>query len=115
MKVGQTHNDDESLRRVLHQWAVDIPLPPRFQEQVWGRIAQTETQPVLSLWGSLSGWVEGLLSRPHFALSYFAALLVLGVAAGSLAAQVTTRRLNANLGVRYVQSLDPFRTDTPHR
>ncbi len=115
MRPKQTHDDDQSLRQVLRQWTVDTPLPPRFQEQVWRRIARAENQPAPSLWGSLSRWVEVLLPRPQFALSYVAALLVVGVAAGSLAAQVTVRRLNADLGLRYVQSLDPFQADAPHR
>jgi len=114
MKPSQTHDDDQSLRRVLRHWTVDTPLPPRFQEQVWRRIARAETQPVPSPWAWLSRWVEGLLPRPKFAFSYVAALLVLGVAAGSLAAQATTRRLNADLGMRYVQSLDPFHADASH-
>ncbi len=115
MKPNQTHDDDQSLRQVLRQWTVDTPLHPRFQEQVWRRIARAETQSAPSPWGSLARWIEGLLPRPRFAFSYIAALLVLGVAAGSLAAQVMTRRLNADLGLRYVQSLDPFRAETPQR
>jgi hypothetical protein len=114
MKPNQTHDDDESLRRVLHQWTVDTPLPPRFQEQVWQRIARAEIQPAPTLWASLSRSVEVLVPRPKFAFSYVAALLVFGVAAGTLAAQATTRRLNADLGLRYVQTLDPYHAAAPH-
>jgi hypothetical protein len=108
MKPNQTPEDDQSLRQVLRQWTVDTPLPPRFQEQVWRRIARAETQPAPTPWTWLSRWVEVLLPRPKFAFSYVAALLVFGVAAGSLAAQATTRRLNVDLGLRYVQALDPY-------
>ena len=111
MKPNQTPEDDQSLRQVLRQWTVDTPLPPRFQQQVWRRIARAETQTAPTPWAWLSRWVEVLLPRPKFAFSYVAALLVFGVAAGSLAAQATTRRLNADLGLRYVQSLDPFQAD----
>ena len=112
MKPNQTPEDDQSLRQVLREWTVDTPLPPRFQEQVWRRITRAETQPAPTPWAWLYRWVEVFLPRPQFAFSYVAALLVLGVAAGSLAAQATTRRLNADLGLRYVQSLDPFHADT---
>jgi len=111
MKPNQTPEGGDSLRQVLRQWTVDTPLPPRFQEQVWQRIARSETQPALSLWASLSRWVEVLLPRPKFAFTYMALLLVLGVAAGSLAAQARARHLDADLSLRYVQSLDPYRAD----
>ena len=114
MKPNLTPEDDQSLRRVLRQWTVDTPLPPRFQEQVWQRITRAETRPAPTPLAWLSRWVEVLLPRPQFAFSYVAALLVLGVAAGSLAAQATTRRLNADLSLRYVQSLDPYRADSSH-
>lgn len=42
-----------------------------------------------------------------------AALLFLGVAAGSLAAQARSSQLNAALSERYVQSIDPYRAGIP--
>ena len=111
MKPNQTPEDDKPLRRLLRQWSVDAPLPPRFQEQVWERIARAEVQPAATLWASLSRWLEVVLPRPRFAFSYVAALLVVGVAAGSLAAQARTSRLEADLSARYVQSVDAFHAD----
>ncbi len=108
MNENQTPEDDQGLGKVLRQWTVDTPLPPRFQEQVWRRIARTDTRRAPSFWASLSRWVEVLVPQPKFAFSYVAALLLLGVVAGSVAAQATTRRLDADLGSRYVQSLDPY-------
>jgi hypothetical protein len=61
------------------------------------------------MWARLARLAMDSMARPRFAFSYVAALLVLGVATGSIAAQVTSRRLHADLGTRYVQSLDPFR------
>ena len=109
MKPNQTLEDDQRLRQVLRQWTVNPPLPPRFKEQVWQRIARSETQPAPSLRGSLARLLEVVVPRPRFAFSYVAVLLVLGVAAGSLAAQAKTKRLDESLGLRYVQSLDPYR------
>lgn len=114
MKPNLTPEDDQSLRRILRQWTVDTPLPPRFHEQVWRRIARAETQPATTPWDRLSRWIEVLLPRPQCAFSYVAALLVLGIAAGSLAAQVRAKHLDADLGMRYVQSLDPFHAAAAH-
>ena len=45
MKRNQDPEDDRSVDKVLGEWVVDAPLPPRFQEQVWQRIAKTEARP----------------------------------------------------------------------
>jgi hypothetical protein len=111
MKPNQTPEDDESLGRVLRQWSVDTPLPPRFQEQVWQRISRAEAQAAPTLWISLSQWLEVVLARPRFAFSYVAVLLAVGMVAGSLAAQARTSGLKSDLSLRYVQSVDPFRAD----
>ena len=111
MTPNQTPEDNEHLGRLLRQWTVDAPLPPRFQEQVWQRIAGAEARPAPTLWASLSRWLEAVLPRPRFALSYATALLVVGLAAGSLAAQARTSRLETDLRVRYVQSVDPYHAD----
>ncbi len=115
MKTNQTPEDDRALRQVLREWKVDTPLPPRFEEEVWQRIARGEAQPAPTLWASLWPWVEVLLPHPRFAYSYMAALLVLGVVGGSLAAQVRTKAIEADLSLRYVQSLDPYYADASHR
>jgi hypothetical protein len=112
MKPIQTPDNDEHLRAVLRGWVVDTPLPPRFQDQVWQRIARAEVRPESGFWTGLIRLVEVALPRPKIALSYVSTLLVLGVAAGSMAAQVRSSHVNADLSARYVQSLDPYRADT---
>ncbi len=114
MTPNQLSNDnDEQLRSVLRRWVVDTPLPPRFQEQVWQRIARAEAGPGTGFWAAVSRLIEVALPRPKVAFSFIAALLVLGVAGGSVAAQVRSSQLNAALSVRYVQSIDPYRSDMP--
>ncbi len=114
MEPNHKFENDEGLSQVLRQWTVDTPLPPRFHEEVWQRIARAETRPESTFWAGLSRLVEVLLPRPRVAFSYVALLLALGIAAGSLAAQSRTRRLDADLSLRYVQSVDPYRSDTLH-
>lgn len=104
--------DEDRLQRLLRDWTVNDPLPPRFQEDVWARISRAEAAGAPGLWAGISRLFEVVLPRPKFALSYVAGILVLGLAAGAVAAQVRTSRLDAALGARYVQSIDPFLTAT---
>lgn len=113
MKTNQpSEHDDEQLNSVLRNWVVDTPLPPRFQEQVWRRIAKSETPDRLGFWAGLSRWIEAALPRPKVAFSYVAALLLLGVTAGSLVAQAKSTQFNASLSERYMQSIDPYRAES---
>ena len=98
---------DEQISRVLRAWAVDTPLPPRFQERVWRRISQAETKPA-SGWGGVMQWLAETFVRPRVACTYMALLVGCGVAAGVWTAQVERNRLDITLGERYVQSLDPY-------
>jgi hypothetical protein len=108
MKPNQEPEGEEGLDRVLRQWTLEAPLPARFQEQVWRRIAREETQPRLTFRAGLLRRVEAVLLRPKIALSYVATVLVLGVAAGGVAAQIKTSHLDASLRARYVQSVNPY-------
>lgn len=114
MSVNNNPGEDEALRKVLRQWTVEAPLPPRFQEQVWQRITQAETGPAPAASTGLWRLVEVVFQRPRFAYAYLAILLLCGVAAGSWAAQVKTTRLESELGLRYVQSIDPYHADPAH-
>ncbi len=113
MSANRNPGDHDNLDKVLRQWTVDAPLPPRFQEQVWQRIAKSEsrTQPAPLAW--LWRLIEVALPRPKFAYAYLAILLVTGVAAGSVAAQMKTNRLDSELSTRYVRSIDPYLADAP--
>lgn len=115
MKPGEEFDNDPQLHSVLREWQIDAPLPSRFQEQVWRRIEQAETRSSSGsgLWPAVSRWLESALPSPKVALSYLAALLIAGVAAGAVAAQVKTSHLNAALSERYVQSIDPYHGGMP--
>ncbi len=104
---------DEQLHSVLREWVLDSPLPPRFQEQVWHRIERGEPRLAAGFWGGFSRWLEVVLPRPKLAFLFVSVLLVLGVAAGSIAAQVRNNQLDSELSHRYVQSLDPYRAEVP--
>jgi hypothetical protein len=110
----QRPENQEPLEALLRQWTVETGPPPRFQGQVWQRIARAETRRAPAFRAGLLRLVEVVLPRPRVAFGYATALLALGIAAGSFAAQIKSNRLQATLGLRYVQSLDPYRAgDSP--
>lgn len=109
MKPNLNPESDERLRTLLRSWVVDTPLPPRFQEQVWRRIERAELRPESPFWAAVLRLVEVALPRPKVAFAYVSILLALGVTAGAWAAQVRTSRTEADLGSRYVQSIDPYK------
>src|SRR5690349_15197573 len=102
MNANQNPQEDRELSQVLKQWVVDAPLPPRFQEQVWQRIARAERKPeaTIGFWALIRQIVEMNLPRPKFAYSYVAILVLLGVVSGAWAAQRESNRLHADLGSR---------------
>ncbi len=101
--------DQDAVQRVLGEWQVKTPLPPRFEEQVWRRISQAESRPTVgsalrSLWLTL----QSALARPQVAYATLAMLLVAGALGGSWAARRETTQFEAALSSRYVQSVDPY-------
>lgn len=95
----------DALDRALDEWKVGEPLPPRFQEQVWRRIAQEQSSP--SGWQFVLGWLNELLARRTVAASYLVILVISGVVLGSWTAQLERNRLDAAMGSSYVRSIDP--------
>lgn len=113
MNSNHEPEPEERLEQVLSAWTVDSPLPPRFQEQVWRRIAQAENQPRSALRAGLARLVAVALPRPRFAVAYLGILLGVGIATGSWVAQLKTDHLNADLGSRYIQTIDPYQAPHP--
>ena len=108
MTPENSTENDAGLRKVLRQWAVKDPLPPRFREQVWERIARAETRVPEAPWTLLGRWIGGLMARPSLAVSYITLLVLTGLVAGYWHARSDTARMSEELGTRYVQMLDPY-------
>jgi hypothetical protein len=108
MKPNQNPDNDEHLRTVLREWVMETPPPPLFQHQVWQRIERDQARPASKFWAQWARLLEVALPQPQIAFSYVAGLLVLGVVAGSVSAQIKTSRMDSHLGARYVQSVDPY-------
>jgi len=108
MKTNDSHEDDRKLSETLRCWRTNAPLPPGFRDGVWRRIEQAETRPDFDLWVCVGRWISGALPRPRMALSYVTSLLLAGVIAGLWTARLESDRVNADLGSRYVESVDPY-------
>lgn len=108
MKPENPTENDPALSKILRQWQVKEPLPPRFREQVWNRIARNEAQAPEAPWILLTNWIAQLMAKPSLAVSYVTILLVAGIFAGYLHARADKARVSVELGSRYVQMLDPY-------
>jgi hypothetical protein len=112
MKAELPSENSDSLRELMREWNVTAPLPPRFQEGVWRRIERAEsnaaTKTTITLWSVLKAWLLAAMPRPAVAVAYVTVLLVTGMAAGYTQARNQSARLDHELGMRYVQSVDPY-------
>jgi hypothetical protein len=115
MKAKQESEENAVLDRLVKEWVVQEPLPLRFQEQVWARIERAEVEPEPSFWSLVARTLAAALERPKVACSYVSLLLVIGIAFGVWEAQRQNSELEASLGSRYLQSVDPFQPAPSHR
>jgi len=93
----------------LSEWRTDAALPPRFQEQVWERIASAEAAHQPSLFATVR-WLAALLMRPSVATAYAMILLLIGITAGCQQGQTKSESIKSQLQTRYVQMVDPYQT-----
>jgi hypothetical protein len=108
MKTILTNEDDEKLSTLLREWKMDVPLPPRFQEQVWRHITRAEVHPKPTLRQVFTHWMETTFSRPALAASFVAVLLAAGVTTGYWQAQDRSAQAESRWRTLYVQSIDPY-------
>lgn len=85
MSTKTPNQDRDPLDELLKSWKVEAALPPRFQEEVWRRIARAEQRSA----SPISGWLSGLagllashLRRPIGTAVYLSTLLIVGSLAG---------------------------------
>ena len=110
MKNFDSNEKGQGLSKILRDWKVSAPLPPRFQEQVWHRIARSEAESSLPFWSGFLNWLEMALPRRAVAASYLSVLLFAGVATGYWHGQEKAAYVQNELGSRYVQSVDPYQS-----
>lgn len=109
--MNREENNDEKLKDVLRTWSVQMPLPPRFQENVWRRIEAAErVEQAPSWWPLFVHWLSQVVARPAVAVAYVSVLAVIGGTFALKQVQDKSAHLESRLGQRYVQSVDPFQT-----
>jgi hypothetical protein len=92
---------DPPLGALLRQARVSPSLPPRFQQNVWRRIEDTEA-PAKS--GSWLEALANLILRPRFAVAAAAAMLLAGVLAGTAEGRQMARH---DAQMNYLASVAP--------
>ncbi len=100
--------NDKPLREALNRWEVNDPLPPRFGENVWRRIASAKTARAMPPWAIWREWLDLAFAQRRVGLSYLAALLTLGLLVGYREGRSGQREAEAQLAARYAQSVAPF-------
>ena len=110
MKTNNPHEKDDALNCILRAWDIRAPLPPHFREVVWQRIEQDEMKSDVGLRCLFKSWIESVFPRTKIALCYVTVQLLLGMTVGLWLARQQSNRLDAALGSRNEQSVDPYRT-----
>lgn len=101
MKIENINPGDEKLGALLRESRAFPALPPRFQQNVWRRIEDTEA-PATS-----ESWLDALCAlilRPRFALAAAAALVLIGSLAGALEGRQAARH---DAQMNYLASVAP--------
>jgi hypothetical protein len=107
MKPIEPSKNSFPLQPLLRAWQVNSTLPPRFEEQVWLRIAQQEALPVQPL-RRFWEWLVAGCARPSFTFAYATVLVAVGLAGGLWHARLETTRVTATLGALYVRAVNPY-------
>ncbi|MBI3878732.1 MAG: hypothetical protein HY301_01535 [Verrucomicrobia bacterium] len=114
MNPTQPTGDDAKLQKTLGEWKVNATLPPRFQEEVWRRIAASEAKASApGVRQSLAAAIRILFARPAFAAACVAVFTAAGFSAGWAQAHEQVALIDASLSHRYVQSVDPYQSPRP--
>lgn len=108
MNSDKPGKSDDALSKVLREWRVNAPLPPRFEQAVWQRIERMQAPALTSIWEFIADWIGTRLTRPVLATSYLAVLLAIGLTTGWTQGRQKAARLYDELGQRYLRTLDPY-------
>ena len=100
-------NTDKNLKQLLSTWEVDVPIPRRFQAEVWAKIAAQEGRS-RSLWDRLRDGLSFDFYRPQFAAVVVTLGLMLGIGAGYVNAQNSNALVGRQLEARYMQTINPL-------
>ncbi len=98
---------DDELEKQLSKWNPDVSIPPRFQANVWQRIAAREAARRNSLWRRVREWISTDLPKPQYATALIALAVTLSIGVAHVQAQQTNMKHWRQLEARYVSSINP--------
>jgi hypothetical protein len=96
----------DDLKNKLDAWKVDVDLPPRFQAEVWQRIAERAPRQAGLLDTLLH--LRSLLLRPAWSVALVIAGITLGLGTARVAASHTRSDARQELETQYVRMIDPL-------
>jgi hypothetical protein len=97
--------DDPRLKALLNEWQPQVDLPPRFESEVWKRIALAQEKSANRFsWE----WLWGITCPPRVAFALVLTAVFFGMVSADLRAQETYHHEMAAAESRYVRSVDPF-------
>ena len=96
---------DPRLKALLHEWQPEADLPPRFESEVWHRIALNEEKH--STWLNFD-WFFQITCQPRLAFAIVALAVLLGTGLANWQAVRGYHHEMAASKSRYIHSVDPF-------
>lgn len=96
---------DQRLSALLRDWQPQVDLPPRFESEVWRRIALAQEKP--ASWLNFD-WLFRITNQPRLAFAMVMTAIILGTGLATWQAQQNYHQEIAASKVRYIQSVDPF-------
>jgi hypothetical protein len=96
---------EQRLNALLRDWQPQVDLPPRFESEVWRRIALAQEKR--SGFWSLD-WVFRMTCQPRLAFAIVATAILLGTGLADWRAARNYHDEMAASKSRYIQSVDPF-------
>ena len=93
------------LKALLDNWKPQVDLPPRFESEVWHRVAQAQERR--SEFWSLD-WLVRLTCQPRLAFAIVVVAVLLGSGLANWQAERNYHRDIAASKSRYIRSIDPF-------
>jgi hypothetical protein len=96
---------DPRLDALLKNWQPQIDLPPRFESEVWRRIALAQEKRS-DFWSF--AWLFRMTCQPKLAFAIVLTAVLVGTGLANLQAERNYHHEMAASKSRYIQSVDPF-------
>jgi hypothetical protein len=96
---------DPRLHALLQDWRPEVELPPRFEAEVWQRIALAQEKGS-DFWSF--DWLWRMTCQPRLAFAIVITAVLLGTGLANVQAEQHYHQAMAASKSRYIHSIDPF-------